>query len=187
MEPSLRSLFTKPIYKHNRCVYYRNVVIDFVYKVLMLNLVSDQLYKPTNVWSNVKRPMFQYDRCSNVGCSNPISSNVINQCEFPIGKSNLWEISMQWTNEYQADGLGVWPMVNQWWNEVWIFVLAYIRANESIRCSHPGTKYGDIQRSTCPEVSGNIRGNVIIFIFTMIVRPKQLVWLQNRHFCLQSI
>ena len=53
MEPSLRSLFMKPIYKHNRRVYYQNVIIDFVYKVLMLNLISDQLYKPTNVRSNV--------------------------------------------------------------------------------------------------------------------------------------
>ena len=36
----------------------RNVVIDFVYNVLMLNLNSDQLYKPTNVRSNVIRSTF---------------------------------------------------------------------------------------------------------------------------------
>ena len=42
---------------------------------LILILTSDQLYKPMNVRSNVKRSVFQYDRCSNDG-SNPIKSNV---------------------------------------------------------------------------------------------------------------
>ena len=88
VEPSLRSLSMKPIYKCNRRVYYRNVIIDFVYKVLMLNLTNNQSYKPTNVRSNVKWLTFQYDRCSNVGSFNPMSSNVINQCEFPMGISN---------------------------------------------------------------------------------------------------
>ena len=104
VEPSLRSLFMKPIYKRNRRVYYQNVVIDFVYKVLLLNLTNNQLYKPTNVRSNVKRSTFQYDHCSNVGGSNPMRSNVSNQCEFPMGRSNQWEVPMQWTNEYQANG-----------------------------------------------------------------------------------
>ena len=66
----------------------RNVVIDLMYNVLMLNLNSDQLYKPTNVRSNVKRSTFQYDRCSNVDSSNPMRSNVSYQCGFPMGSSN---------------------------------------------------------------------------------------------------
>ena len=36
----------------------RNIVVDFVYNVLMLNLTSDQSYKPTNVQSNVIRLTF---------------------------------------------------------------------------------------------------------------------------------
>ena len=138
LEPSLCSLFMKPIYKCNRRVYHRNIITDFAYKVLMLNLISDQLYKPTNIRSNVKWSTFQYDHCSNVGGSDPIRSNMSNQCEFPIGRNNEWEVPMQWTNGYQANGCSVWPMVNQWWSEVWTFVLAYIRANGLI--SRPNTE-----------------------------------------------
>ena len=36
----------------------RNVVIDLVYNVLMLNLNSDQLYEPMNVRSSVIRSTF---------------------------------------------------------------------------------------------------------------------------------
>ena len=54
----------------------QNVVIDLVYNALMLNLNSDQSYKPTNVRSNVKRSTFRYDRCSSVGGSNPMRFNI---------------------------------------------------------------------------------------------------------------
>ena len=77
----------------------QNVVIDLVYNVLMLNLNTDHLYKPTNVPSNVERSMFQCDHCSNVGGSNPMRSNVsITNVSFQR------EVPMQWTNECPANG-----------------------------------------------------------------------------------
>ena len=73
------------------CIIW-NVVIDLVHNILTLNLSSDRLYKPTNVQSNVKRSMFQYDCCSNVGGFSPMSSNVINQCQFLMGSSNAVDL-----------------------------------------------------------------------------------------------
>ena len=132
-------------------MFNRNVVIDFVYKVFMLNLTNNQLYKPTNARSNVKWSTFQYDRCSNVDGSNPMRSNVSNQCVFPIGTSNQWEVPMQWTNEYHING---------WTNdEVWTLVLAYIRVNELIRSSHPGTKYEGIREYLEIDLPRSIRKN----------------------------
>ena len=100
----------------------RNVVIDFVYKVLTLNLTSDQLYEKTNpiqcetvdisVWLLFQWWWFQSNKiqCETVNVSVWLlfqwwwfQSNKI-QCEFPIGRSNHWEVPMQWTNEYQANG-----------------------------------------------------------------------------------
>ena len=111
---------------------------------------------------------------------------------------------MQWTNECQGNGWSVRPMKNQWWSEVWTFVLAYIRANELIKDSHPGTKDGDIQ--TYPGISGDwlaqkypdISGpDMVVSIFAMTLRPKQshsvhvrnlekvLHWLQTAGMCLK--
>ena len=60
------------------------------------------------------------------------------------------------------------PTKNQWLSEVWTFVLAYIRVNELIKGSHPGTKDRDIW--TYPERSGP---NMVLSIFAMTVQPKQ--------------
>ena len=101
VEPRLWFIL-KPICERGRRVYYLERIIDLVYNVLMFNLNSDQLYKPTNVWSNVKRSTFQYDRCSNVGGSNPMRSNVsITNVSFQ------WKVPMQWTNECPANGWSV--------------------------------------------------------------------------------
>ena len=108
---------------------------------------------------------FGYDRWSNGHGSNPIRSND----DFSMDGNNQWEIPMQWTNKYQANGWSVSPMKNQWWSVspmnnqwlsvVWTFVLAYIRASELIRGVIPGT---------IMELSRNIQNKPKMAIFAMI-------------------
>ena len=102
------------------------------------------------------------------------STLIRSDVKFPLGRSNQWEVPVEWTDEYQAYGRSVRPIKNKLWISVWTIHVGLHTCKwfhswqsfvEQIR------RYLDvsrnIQRSSCPEVSGNIRtkyGNMYLFL-----------------------
>ena len=91
-------IFTKPTCERDKRVYYSERSNWLHVQGLTLILTNDQLYKPTNVRSNVKRSAFRHDRWSNDDGFNPIKSNVSNQCQFPMGRAVPREVRSVRTN-----------------------------------------------------------------------------------------